>query len=296
MHFHILDTETTYHRLLAEKDAAARERRFIDELVTPFAGLTQMMGGGDGLAAFRMWQMSPEMFEGENGAYFAATLDTLAAANAWQKAAGALHQGWASFAPYAGRIPHKDITFGLMLADLRHAPGGEYGYSGFGAIPGWIMTVYSEANAYNLARLGGATVHELHHNLRFAVFPSNPMTMTVGEYMVAEGLAESFAGELFGEGVLGFYVTDFDDSRLDETRRIIGAALDLSGFAAVRGYIFGDDIAAQMGLPAAGVPPYAGYAIGYRVVQAYLKRCGKTVAEATFVPAAEIIAESGWFA
>jgi uncharacterized protein YjaZ len=44
------------------------------------------------------------------------------------------------------------------------------------------------------------------------------------------------------------------------------------------------------------VPPFAGYALGYQVVQAYLKRSGKKVVETFFVPAAEIIAESQFFA
>ncbi|MCB0032906.1 MAG: hypothetical protein KDE51_02710, partial [Anaerolineales bacterium] len=44
-----------------------------------------------------------------------------------------------------------------------------------------------------------------------------------------------------------------------------------------------------------GMPDYGGYAVGYRVVQAYLRRTGKTIQEATFVPAAEIVAESGYF-
>jgi uncharacterized protein YjaZ len=77
---------------------------------------------------------------------------------------------------------------------------------------------------------------------------------------------------------------------------VIGGALDVSGFNAVRGYIFGDALAEAFSYPKAGVPSYAGYAIGYRVVQAYLKRTGKTVAETTFLPAQQIIAESGYFA
>ena len=48
-------------------------------------------------------------------------------------------------------------------------------------------------------------------------------------------------------------------------------------------------------LPQPGVPAFAGYALGYRVVQAYLKRTGKNVVEATFVPAQEIVAQSGFF-
>jgi uncharacterized protein YjaZ len=44
-----------------------------------------------------------------------------------------------------------------------------------------------------------------------------------------------------------------------------------------------------------GVPPFAGYALGYKVVQAYLGRTGATVADATMLPAKEIIAGSGFF-
>jgi uncharacterized protein YjaZ len=115
------------------------------------------------------------------------------------------------------------------------------------------------------------------------------------DYIVAEGLAESFAAELFGEEVVGYYVTDFNEEELATAKRVIGSALDITGFDAVRGYIFGDTIAAHMGLPKAGVSNFAGYAMGYRVVRQYLERTGKSVAEATFLPSHEIIAESGFF-
>lgn len=157
------------------------------------------------------------------------------------------------------------------------------GYTGFGGVPGYVTTVYSEPNPYNLPRIKGTTVHELHHNVRFTLFPFNPMAATVGEYIVAEGLAESFSAELYGEDQVGFYVTDFDAAELAEARRVIGGALDVTGFNEVRGYIFGDVIAEHTGLPKAGVPNYAGYAIGYRVVRAYLNRTGKTVAEASAI-------------
>lgn len=55
----------------------------------------------------------------------------------------------------------------------------------------------------------------------------------------------------------------------------------------VRSYIFGDEITAQQGREAVGVPTYAGYALGYKLVQAYLTRTGKSVVEATYTPSAE---------
>jgi uncharacterized protein YjaZ len=290
--FQIVDTETIYRRLLAAPGAAGREAIF-QELIAPFTGLVQVFGG-DGLAAFASWGMSPQQFAGENCERMAAILDTLAAHDAWSQAAQALEEGGAAFARYGDRIPLDTIVFGLMMADMSGVPL-QRGYTGFGGIPGWIMTVYGDPDEYNLARIKAATVHELHHNIRGVVVPSSFLTISVGEYMILEGLAESFAAELYGQDKIGFWVTDFDESRLEEARQVIGRALDVTGFGQIRGYIFGDLLAGHMGLPQAGVPDFAGYAIGYRVVQAYLQHTGQNVAEATFVPAQRIITESRFF-
>ena len=293
MQFQIVDTEHAYRRLLAAPDAAARERIFSEELIAPFSGLVQFFGG-DGMATFAAWGMSPEQFAGDRREQMAEIVETLAAHDAWNKAAQALEDGRAAFARHANRIPLDSIVFGLYVADMSNVPL-QRGYTGFGGIPGWIMTVYGVPDEYNLYRIQAATAHELHHNIRGAVFPGNMMTATVGEYMIGEGLAESFAAELYGKDRIGFWVADFDESRLEEARQVIGGALDVTGFDEIRGYIFGDTLAAHMGLPKAGVPDFAGYAIGYRVVQAYLKRTGKDVVEATFVSPRDIIAQSEFF-
>jgi uncharacterized protein YjaZ len=43
------------------------------------------------------------------------------------------------------------------------------------------------------------------------------------------------------------------------------------------------------------MPAYSGYAVGYHVVQSFLQRSGKTIEEATFLPADEIVSGSGYF-
>lgn len=43
------------------------------------------------------------------------------------------------------------------------------------------------------------------------------------------------------------------------------------------------------------MPTYGGYATGYHVVQASLKRGGLSIEEATFLPAKEIVSGSGFF-
>jgi uncharacterized protein YjaZ len=292
MQFHIVDTEAAYRRLLDTQDAAQRQAIFRQELVEPFAGLVQFLGG-DGLAAFASWGMSADQFAHDRREPMAAIIAALVAGDAWNRAVKALEQGWTAFAAYAARISLETITFALCVAGMDSPPG----YTGFGGIPGWIMTVYGVPDEYNLARIEAATVHELHHNLGGAANPrnTNMMTLTVAEYMIMEGLAESFAAELYGEDMVGPWVTGFDDANLERGKALFRDALNMTGFNTIRSYIFGDVSAERTELPQAGVPPFAGYALGYRVVQAYLNRAGKNVVEATFVPAHEIIAQSGFF-
>jgi uncharacterized protein YjaZ len=287
MHFQIVDTESAYRRLLDAPDAAAREAIFREELIEPFMGLVRIFGG-DEMAVFAQWGMAPDQFAGESRDEMAALIDALAEAEAWTRAEEALNEGDQAFAAYPERIPLEEIVFGLYLADLS-GTAQVRGYTGFGGIPGWIMTVYGTADEYNLQRVEAATVHELHHNVQGALYPrrANMMQVTVGEYVVNEGLAESFATELYGADVAGPWVTDLDDSDFERVKPLFKAGLNVTGFNEVGRYIFGD--------PDAGLPVYAGYAVGYRVVQAYLRRSGKGVVEATFVPAEEIIAGSGFF-
>jgi uncharacterized protein YjaZ len=153
------------------------------------------------------------------------------------------------------------------------------------------MTTLSEANDYTLPRIATATAHELHHNLAAAIHGRTPMITTLADYIVGEGLAESFGTSLYGEDTLGYYVTDFDESRLDETLNLFEKHLDETDFNKIRGFVFGD----LFGNQSNSVAAYAGYALGYRVVQAYMKRTGKSVVETTFVPAREVIEQSHVF-
>lgn len=288
MKFNILDAEPVYRRMLASPDTAAREAIYRAELVAPFQGLVDVFGGGDGLERFTQWRMPLALFEGERHAATGALIDQLAQHDAWGQFAQALADAQAAFAPHTDHIPLDTVQAALLVGDLGSSNPLDRGYTGFGGVPGYVMTVYGKADDYTLPRIKSTTVHEFNHNVRSVVAPVNFMQVTLAYYMIMEGLAEAFAAELYGEDVVGYYVTDLEPAQLDEAKRVIGGALDVSGFNAVRSYIFGD---AQ-----AGVPPFAGYAIGYRVVRQFLERTGKTAAEATFIPAQDIIAESGYFA
>lgn len=143
-------------------------------------------------------------------------------------------------------------------------------------------------NDYNLPRLQAVVAHEFNHQIRNSYEPWKA-DISLGEYMVLEGLAESFAAELYGPEATGPWVTALGAQDLERAREVVGRAVDVRGFNEVRGYIFGDEVMAAFGAKPLGAPAYAGYAVGYRLVQAYLQKTGKSAAEATFVPSNEII-------
>jgi uncharacterized protein YjaZ len=296
-------TNAFYREILAEKDADARRQRYIDHFVTPWKAMMDMVAGvmpggapseapPDELAGARLWGwLLPDQTD-----EIAALLETLESANAWERGRDALAQAAARFDPYAERIPFDYIEGWLALGDPARSNPFERGYTG---ATDWfqprLIGQFWRPDEANLSRLPGLVAHEMHHLIRMKAFPFGPQT-SVADYIVIEGTAEAFAASLFGEQVVGFYVTEVSPAGLEDARRLTGAALDATGFDVIRGYIFGDEVAARSGAkPVGGMPPYGGYATGYHVVRAFLERTGRSIEEATFLPAMEIVERSGYF-
>ena len=89
MDFHVIDTESTYRRLLDAPNATVCQAIFRQDLVEPFIGLVQYFGG-DGLVVFTQWGMKPGQFAEENHEQMQAIVGALAAADAWHLAVQAL--------------------------------------------------------------------------------------------------------------------------------------------------------------------------------------------------------------
>lgn len=191
------------------------------------------------------------------------------------------------------KVKAEEIKFGLYVADPDQL-GLQKGYTGFGGIPGFI-TVNIYPNDYNVPKIPAVIAHEFHHNIRFSYFDWDHGNVTVGDYLVIEGLADSFAEELYGAEQLGPWVTSMDKDDLEYSIYVIGEALDIKGFAEVSSYMFGDEIAKQEGYQPVGLSFCAGYAVGYKVVQSFMKKHNKTIYEATLIPSDEIIKGSGLF-
>ncbi len=291
-------TNEIYHQMIAEADIERRRAIYRQCILQPWQPMMQMMGGmmsadpTDEFGVARAWSwLLPEQLSSSPSA-----LRELEAANAWQKGQDALDAGAARFAPYAERIGVDHITGWLMIADSTTSDRLGRGYTGSidWTQPSFVVQ-YDTPNEYNLPRLSGAVVHEMHHLIRLRLFPWDMSKTSVADYIILEGLAESFATSLFGEKVVGYYVTDFNEDELATAKRLIRDGLHHTGFGLIRSYIFGDSIAERYRLPTIGMPNFGGYAIGYRIVQAYLERTGKSIEEATFLPAQQIIEESGFF-
>ena len=298
MQTNVIKTNDIYRAIIAAPDLETRRQIFREQIITPWKrmmeGLAPMFNAdpNDEFAVARAWNwVLPDALDHAPDA-----LVKLEQVNAWQTAADALTKAGQCFELYADRIPFDTVTAWLIIADpARSDPLGRGCTGAIDFMQPQLVGQFDTPNDYNLPRLPGLVVHEMHHLIRLAVFPWDMANTSVTDYIVHEGMAESFAAELFGPDVVGYYVTDFDEAQLDTAKALIADGLTKTGFNVIRGYIFGDYHADQFGFQKIGMPAYGGYAIGYRVVQAYLQRASQSVAEATFVPASEIVEKSEYF-
>lgn len=190
-------------------------------------------------------------------------------------------------------ISAEQLRIGIYLADPDKLALQD-GTCGFGGIPGFIqISLYP--NAYNGARLPALIAHEFHHNIRFSYFDWDHGNVSVGDYVVIEGLADSFAQHLYGDQVMGPWITSIQGDELAYCTEIIHDAFTIKGFAEVSSYMFGDEIAAKQGFEPVGLPPFAGYAVGYQIVQSFLKNNNCNIMEATLLSTNEIIENCGLF-
>lgn len=186
-----------------------------------------------------------------------------------------------------------ELRFGMYIADPKKLEL-QKGYCGFGGIPGFIqVSIYP--NSYNIPKIPAVIAHEFNHNIRFSYFDWDHGNVTVGDYLIIEGLAESFAQEMYGEELLGPWVTSFDKEDLDYSTEVIKDALDVKGFAEVSSYMFGDKISLEQGYQPVGLSPFAGYAVGFQIVQSFMRKNNIGIAEATLLGTDEIIRNCGLF-
>lgn len=209
----------------------------------------------------------------------------------WQTCKKTIENCLECFTKIRYEFPVKDYMFSLMLGN----PKSPYislsdGYAGDGGIPGYIV-VSLVPNEYTISRIQVALAHECNHNVRFQ-FEKWKNDITLGEMMVCEGLAENFATSMFGEDMVGRWVSKTEMDTLNNyIKPLIKDVLDIAGFDNISAYLWGDELAQLQGFFSQGMPYCAGYACGYHMIKHYLKKTGKSIVEATLTPASDILKE-----
>src|SRR5690606_40466186 len=286
----MIDSASGMNRVLT---ADAKDRAdLIRDMWAPMAGMYHFIPGGVDMATvhqqnfgFRPDSAIEQVREG---------LESLVAADAWTRIEKALEDGVAALTSADPGVTIPDLNVLLVLGDptSQHFVDEVQGMSGFGGISGYIaITVWPTPRV--LDRLEAIAVHELHHNVRYSPggIVWNPATVTVGEHVISEGLADTFATELYGDTGYTHFVSDATRSD-DHVLAKVATGLDVTGMQDFAGWVLGDATARLFGGSPVGLPTGAGYAAGARLVAAYVEATGTTAAQNVRTPAAEILLQA----
>ncbi|WP_190143169.1 DUF2268 domain-containing protein [Streptomyces glebosus] len=216
-------------------------------------------------------------------------------AGVWHRIEESLTSGWERISGAVPGIKHAETLHVVLVLgnpDDDHLTVRSAGYFGAGGFPGAIHLVMWPTET-SLAKIGHAAAHELHHNVRYANVVWNPATVTVGEHVVAEGLAEAFVRELAGEQAMGPWSRALTGAGLDSAYEKITSDIDVAGMQNLTAYVLGDATAQRFGQQPVGLPDFAGYSVGLRIVDAHLAASGLTAAESTALPVREILTNAG---
>lgn len=283
----MIDSASTMMRIL---DATPEDRvKLVREMWAPMAGMYRFIPGGPDMATVHRQSFGFDPASPSEQVRDA--LRRLIDADAWRRVAGALEAGTAALKSADPSVTVPDLTVLLVLGDPgnRHFVDEVQGLSAFGGISGYIsITLWPTPRV--LDRLEAIAVHELHHNVRYS--PGgiiwDPATVTVGEHIVAEGLADTFAVELYGDAGYTHFVaeqTRSDDAVLAK----VATGLGVTGMQNFAAWVLGDATARLFGGEPVGLPTGAGYAAGARLVAAYIDAEGTTAAQNVRSPAIDIL-------
>ncbi|EME96721.1 peptidase [Streptomyces mobaraensis NBRC 13819 = DSM 40847] len=266
------------------------------DLYAPLAGPMSVTGHFDPVQAHRMGSGFPlGDAGGGDDPRLPAALHRMRDAGVWQRVADSLDAAWERIDAAVPGVKHAETVHVVIVLgdpDDEHLTVRSSGYFGLGGFPGAIQLVMWPTDT-SLRNIGHAAAHELHHNVRYANVTWDPAAVTVGEHVVAEGLAEAFARELAGERGLCPWTRALTGDRLDRAYERITADIDVAGMGNAFAYVLGDATARLVGQEPVGLPDFAGYGVGLRIVEAHMAATGLTAAESVALPAREILRNAG---
>ncbi|GAB3243118.1 DUF2268 domain-containing protein [Kineosporia babensis] len=283
----VLDTAPAIRRIVTAPPAARPD--LLRAMVEPARGLYRYFPGEVDVVAMHGMSFGFPLDRDEDQILDA--LGRLEEAGAWARIEKALEDAVRLQSGSLAGVNVPDITVLFVLGDpgdayFRHTVGG---FSGNGSVTGYIsLTLWPTAE--NLARLEATAVHELNHNLRYA--PGgvvwDPATVAVGEQIVSEGLADAFARQMYGPE-LGYTAMGVPHLNDDEVFAKVLEGLGITGMQNFVSWVHGDAAAQRFGGTPVGLPTGAGYAVGNRLVDAYLAETGQNAAQALYAPSDTII-------
>ncbi|MEV1178456.1 DUF2268 domain-containing putative Zn-dependent protease [Nonomuraea sp. NPDC049784] len=192
----------------------------------------------------------------------------------------------------AKQVESLQVMFVVGDPDNEHLMKVAGGYYGMGGAPGWLYLLAWPSDEV-IGRIAHLAVHEFHHNVRYTNVEWNPVTVTVGEHVVAEGLAEAFVRELSGPEAMGPWSSMVTGEAYETAYERIMADFELAGMRNTPAYVLGDSAMRSFGQEPRGIPDMAGYAVGLRLVDQALAATGLTATEATLLPASELLRRAG---
>lgn len=280
----VLDTHAAIRAILT---APLGDRpHLLRAMLEPVAGLFRYFPGEVDLVAMHHAGSAFRVDRDDDRALPA--LDALRDAGAWARIDAALHAALDRQLAATPDIRVPDIQVLVVLGDPAdaHFMDVNLGMTANGSTPGYLWLNFWPSEE-NLARLEAVAVHELNHNLRYSTVVWNPATVTVGEQVVSEGLADAFAREQYGD--LGYTRIGVPWLADDAVFAKVVGGLGVTGMQTFAAWVHGDATAVRYGGTPVGLPTGAGYAVGNRLVDTYLARTGRTAADALLVDAAEVI-------
>lgn len=271
----------------------AQRTKALRDMLSPIEGvLTPVLGEMD---TVRTHQTGSGFRIDRDDPRHPAALKEMRDADVWGRTERCLGAAWerlSADAPGVRSAETVHVVLTLGNPDDAHLTVRSAGYFGMGGFPGAILlTMWPTPTS--LAKIEYAAAHELHHNVRYANVVWDPATVTVGEHVVAEGLAEAFVRELAGEKALGPWSTGLSGAERDDAYAKITAAVDVAGMPNLAAYVFGDGSAEVMGHEPVGLPDFAGYVVGLRIVDAHLAATGLTAAASVALPVRDILSNAG---
>ncbi len=213
----------------------------------------------------------------------------------WDDCERSIRSSLENFERHGISLTKQDYVFTILLSDPQNPMAAMTGdYCGDGGIPGYIIGSIIP-NERSLKLLPVALAHETNHNIRWQYVKWSP-NVTLADMVVSEGLAENFATSMFGEDMVGKWVKETTNATLNTIiKPLIRESLMATDFSTISAYLYGDEIMSVRGGRVVGMPYCGGYACGYALIQAYLKKTGKTIYEATITSTEEILKETEEF-